>query len=79
MPLLGRCAGRLSYRLIHAADGEAGFDRLQECLAADLGTLDAYDIYLCAPGARVRDFGLALEDRLGARDSRLAIEPVRCG
>lgn len=68
-----------TYHLIRCADSEAGFRQLQDALAADIGALDASDLYLCAPGPQVRDFGLALEDKLGAHDRRVLIEPIRCG
>jgi CDP-4-dehydro-6-deoxyglucose reductase len=67
-----------SYRLIRATDARAGFARLMDSLDEDCGTLETYDIYLCAESGQVREFGLELEDRLGAVDSRLTIEPIRC-
>jgi CDP-4-dehydro-6-deoxyglucose reductase len=66
-----------SYTALQIASGDEGLDALIDRIAEDYSSLAQYDIYLCAHKEQLQPVGIALENRTGAFDQRVSIEPIR--
>lgn len=66
-----------SYTALQIAAGDEGLHALVDTIAADYPSLAEYDVYLCAPQGQLQRLGIELENRTGAVDQRVNIEPIR--
>lgn len=66
-----------SYTALELAPGDAGLDALVDRIAEDYSSLAQHDIYLCAHQGQLQRLGIGLENRAGAFDQRVNIEPIR--
>lgn len=66
-----------AYTPISAWSADCGAERLIAAIRQDDNDLAQHDVYICAAEDQVQQLGMLLEDRAGAQDRRVFLEPIR--